>query len=309
MAQARAIPLPDLLSGDAGDKRGSVWPDALRRLSRNRPAMIALVLLGAIFVLAALGNYVDAIQRYDPAALNYADGTKTGPSWDHFMGQDHLGRDTWARVLQGTWISLRVGLGVAAIALIVGVLVGGAAALTGSLGDNILMRGTDALYAFPDLLFIILLRAVLDGRNVPGGDVSIIIFTIAFVSWMTVARLVRGQMLSLAKSDYVLAARALGASRTRIVFFHMLPNALSPVIVAVTFAIPVAIFAESALAFIGFGVAPPAASLGTLIDEGHRQIIETKWMLIFPGAVLALLMLCFTFLGDGLRDALDPRSR
>ena len=309
MAHARALPLPDLLAGDAGGKRNGVWPDALKRLSRNRPAMIALFTLGAIFVLAALGNYVDVIQRYDPAALNYADGTKTGPSWDHFLGQDHLGRDTWARVLQGTWISLRVGLGVAAIALVVGVLVGGAAALTGSAGDNILMRVTDALYAFPDLLFIILLRAVLDGRDVPGGDVAIIIFTIAFVSWMTVARLVRGQMLSLARSDYVLAARALGASQTRIVFFHMLPNALGPVIVAVTFAIPVAIFAESALAFIGFGVAPPAASLGTLIDEGHRQIIETKWMLIFPGSVLALLMLCFTFLGDGLRDALDPRSR
>lgn len=309
MAHARALPLPDLLAGDAGGKRNGVWPDALKRLSRNRPAMIALFTLGAIFVLAALGNYVDVIQRYDPAALNYADGTKTGPSWDHFLGQDHLGRDTWARVLQGTWISLRVGLGVAAIALVVGVLVGGSAALTGSAGDNILMRVTDALYAFPDLLFIILLRAVLDGRDVPGGDVAIIIFTIAFVSWMTVARLVRGQMLSLARSDYVLAARALGASQTRIVFFHMLPNALGPVIVAVTFAIPVAIFAESALAFIGFGVAPPAASLGTLIDEGHRQIIETKWMLIFPGSVLAVLMLCFTFLGDGLRDALDPRSR
>ena len=309
MAHARALPLPNLLAGDAGGKRNGVLPDALKRLSRNRPAMIALFTLGAIFVLAALGNYVDVIQRYDPAALNYADGTKTGPSWDHFLGQDHLGRDTWARVLQGTWISLRVGLGVAAIALVVGVLVGGAAALTGSAGDNILMRVTDALYAFPDLLFIILLRAVLDGRDVPGGDVAIIIFTIAFVSWMTVARLVRGQMLSLARSDYVLAARALGASQTRIVFFHMLPNALGPVIVAVTFAIPVAIFAESALAFIGFGVAPPAASLGTLIDEGHRQIIETKWMLIFPGSVLAVLMLCFTFLGDGLRDALDPRSR
>ncbi|MCH7809950.1 MAG: ABC transporter permease, partial [Chloroflexi bacterium] len=291
MAHVRALPLPDLLAGDAGGKRSGVWPDALRRLSRNRPAMIALLMLGAIFVLAALGNYVDVIQRYDPAALNYADGTKTGPSWDHFLGQDHLGRDTWARVLQGTWISLRVGLGVATIALVVGVLVGGAAALTGSAGDNLLMRVTDALYAFPDLLFIILLRAVLDGRDVPGGDVAIITFTIAFVSWMTVARLVRGQMLSLAKSDYVLAARALGASQTRIVFFHMLPNALGPVIVAVTFAIPVAIFAESALAFIGFGVAPPAASLGTLIDEGHRQIIETKWMLIFPGSVLALLML------------------
>ncbi len=308
MVQARAMSLPDHLADNAGGKRRGVWPDALRRLSRNRPAMISLFVLGAIFVLAALGNYVDVIQRYDPAALNYEDGTKTGPSWDHFLGQDHLGRDTWARVLQGTWISLRVGLGVAAIAFIVGVLVGGAAALTGSAGDNILMRVTDALYAFPDLLFIILLRAVLAGRDVPGGDVAIIIFAIAFVSWMTVARLVRGQMLSLAQSDYVTAARALGASQTRIVFFHMLPNALGPVIVAITFAIPVAIFAESALAFIGFGVAPPAASLGTLIDEGHRQIIETKWMLIFPGSVLALLMLCFTFLGDGLRDALDPRG-
>ena len=130
MAHAKAMPIPDLLAGDAGEKRRGVWPDALRRLSRNRPAMISLFVLGAIFVLAALGNYVDVIQRYDPAALNYEDGTKTGPSWDHFLGQDHLGRDTWARVLQGTWISLRVGLGVAAIAFVVGVLVGGAAALT-----------------------------------------------------------------------------------------------------------------------------------------------------------------------------------
>ncbi len=309
MAHVRAAPLSTHLAGEADSRHRGIWLDAARRLSRNRPAMISLCVLAAILVLAAAGNYVDAIQRYDPAVLNYEDGTKTGPSWEHFLGQDHLGRDTWARVLQGTWISLRVGLGVAAIAFIVGVLVGGTAALTGSAGDNILMRVTDALYAFPDLLFIILLRAVLAGRDVPGGDVAIIIFAIAFVSWMTVARLVRAQMLSLAKSDYVTAARALGASETRVVFLHMLPNTLGPVIIAVTFAIPVAIFAESALAFIGFGVAPPAASLGTLIDEGHRQVIETKWMLIFPGAVLALLMLCFTFLGDGLRDALDPRGR
>ncbi|HEY5638772.1 MAG TPA: ABC transporter permease [Dehalococcoidia bacterium] len=309
MAHVRAAPLSTNLGRKVDGRHRGFWLDALRRLSRNRPAMISLCVLAVIFVLAALGNHVDAIQRYDPSALNYEDGTKTGPGWEHFLGQDHLGRDTWARVLQGTWISLRVGLGVAAIAFIAGVLVGGTAALTGSAGDNILMRVTDALYAFPDLLFIILLRAVLAGRDVPGGDVAIIIFAIAFVSWMTVARLVRGQMLSLARSDYVTAARALGASETRIVFLHMLPNTLGPVIIAVTFAIPVAIFAESALAFIGFGVAPPAASLGTLIDEGHRQVIETKWMLIFPGSVLALLMLCFTFLGDGLRDALDPRGR
>jgi len=270
--------------------------------------MAALVVLAVIFVLTILGNYVDFVQRFPPAEQNYQEGTKNPPSWDHFFGSDNLGRDTWARVLEGTWISLRVGLGVAVAILIIGVLVGGAAALVGGLGDSILMRITDLTYAFPDLLFIILLRAVLYGRDIPGGDISLIIFAIASVGWTTIARLVRGQMLSLSQRDYVVAAKTLGATRSRVVFVHMLPNTLGPVIVAITFAIPLAIFAEAVLAFIGFGVEPPHASLGVLVADGYRQIIETKWMLIFPATAIALLMLCFTFLGDGLRDALDPRG-
>jgi oligopeptide transport system permease protein len=173
------------------------------------------------------------------------------------------------------------------------------------------MRLTDLTYAFPDLLFIILMRSVLFGRDWPviGNERILVIFAISFVSWTTVARLVRGQMLSLTERDYVIAARAVGSTRTRIVFQHMLPNTLSPVIVAVTFGIPIAIFAEAVLAFIGFGLPPPTASLGTLVNTGYQYIIETKWMLVFPACAIALLMLCFTFLGDGLRDALDPRTR
>jgi|FLYL01.1.fsa_nt_gi oligopeptide transport system permease protein len=309
MAEARALTRIDELEEAAIRRERGLWSDAFRRLIRNRLAMLSLVVLAVVLVVSLLGNYVDAVQRYEPHEQNYSEGTKLPPSWDHFFGTDNLGRDTWARVLEGTWISLRVGIGVAIAIFIIGVLIGGAAALTGPIGDNILMRFTDLTYAFPDLLFIILLRAVLFGKDIPGGELVLIIFAIAMVSWTTVARLVRGQMLSLKERDYVVAARTMGATQARIVFVHMLPNALGPVIVAITFAIPLAIFAEAVLAFIGFGLEPPTASLGTLIDEGYRQMIQTKWMLVFPACALALLMLCFTFLGDGLRDALDPRSR
>ncbi|HXF51766.1 MAG TPA: ABC transporter permease, partial [Dehalococcoidia bacterium] len=217
----------------------------------------------------------------------------------------------WARVLQGALISLQIGLGVQVLVLIVGILVGGTAALTGRVGDNILMRMTDLAYAFPDLLFIILLRAVLTGRDWPilGNDRLQMIIAIGFVGWVTVARLVRGQMLSLAERDFVIAARALGASRARIVFQHMLPNTLGPVIVAITFGIPTAIFAEAVLGFIGFGLPPPTASLGRLIADGYTYIQTNIWIAVFPASTIAVLMLCFTFLGDGLRDALDPRLR
>lgn len=269
-------------------------------------ALVALVLIGA---LAIAGNTVGWVQRYDPAFDYDRTALKEGPSWDHFFGTDNLGRDNWARVLQGLLISLQVGLGVQLVVVTIGLLVGGMAALTGRLGDNILMRFTDLVYAFPDLLFIILMRAVLFGRDWPilGNERLLVIFAISFVSWTTIARLVRGQMLSLAERDFVIAARATGASQRRIVFQHMLPNTLSPIIVAITFGIPIAIFAEAVLAFIGFGLPPPTASLGTLVETGYRFVIETEWILIPPAVTIALLMLCFTFLGDGLRDALDPR--
>ncbi|MCH8921297.1 MAG: ABC transporter permease [Chloroflexi bacterium] len=309
MAESGVAGLEEFEEAATRRERG-LWSDAFRRLIRNRLAMGALVILVLLGILAVTGNTIGWVQRYDPAFDYDRSALKEGPSLDHFFGTDNLGRDNWSRVLQGLLISLQVGLGVQGIVVVIGLLVGGTAALSGRLGDNILMRFTDLAYAFPDLLFIILIRAVLFGRDWPiiGNERLLVIFAISFVSWTTVARLVRGQMLSLAERDYVIAARAMGATQRRIVFQHMLPNTLGPVIVAITFGIPIAIFAEAVLAFIGFGLSPPTASLGTLVESGYRFIIETEWMLIPPAVVIALLMLCFTFVGDGLRDALDPRA-
>jgi len=263
--------------------------------------------------VTVLGNYTHVVQRYRPSEQNY-DVLNQAPSWDHFFGTDSLGRDNWARVLEGTLISLQVGLGVQIFVLAIGLLVGGAAALGGRFIDNVMMRITDLAYSFPDLLAIILLRAVFAERDLPlvGYQASqrlLVMFAIAFVAWVTVARLVRGQMLSLKERDFVLAARAMGASPLRVVTQHMLPSTLGPVIVAVVFGIPLAIFAEAVLAFIGIGLPPPTASLGRLVNEGYAFIEVNIWIVVFPAATIAVLMLCFTFLGDGMRDALDPRTR
>jgi oligopeptide transport system permease protein len=295
-----------------GRERG-LWSDAFRRLIRNRLAMLGLIILLAIFVVAVAGNYVHAVQRYEPQSQDYS-VLHTGPSVDHFFGTDNLGRDNWSRVMQGTLISLEVGFGVQVFVLAIGLLVGGVAALGGRLLDNVMMRITDIAYAFPDLLFIILLRSVFRQRDLPlvGGqtsDILLMMFAIGFVAWVTVARLIRGQMLSLKERDFVIAARAIGASPWRTVFQHMLPNTLGPVTVAVVFGIPLAIFAEAVLAYIGIGLQPPTASLGILISGGYHFIQTNIWMVTFPTAIIAILMLCFTFLGDGLRDALDPHWR
>lgn len=310
MAEAEAVSRLESLEEVGPRRERGLWSDAFRRLIRNRLAMAGLILLLIIGTLTFLGNYTHLVQRYDPRVQDY-DVVQTGPSLDHFFGTDQLGRDNWSRVLQGTWISLQVGLGVQAIVLAIGLLVGGLAAIGGRLVDNLMMRFTDLAYAFPDLLFIILLRAVLSGRDWPilGEPVPQMILAIAFVSWVMIARLVRGQMLSLKEQDFVMAARAMGASEMRIVSQHMLPNTLGPVIVAVVFGIPLAIFAEAVLGFIGIGVPPPTASLGKLISDGYSFIQINVWVVVFPAGAIGLLMLCFTFLGDGLRDALDPRGR
>ena len=288
-----------------------LWRDALRRLFRNRLAMVGLVLLLVMTAVAVTGGASDRAERYDPYLDQDYAHLQEGPSTHHFFGTDNLGRDNWSRVLAGVRISLQVGLGAQIVILIIGLAVGAAAAMGGRLSDNLLMRFTDITYAFPDLLFIILMRAVLQGRDWPviREPLVQIIFAISFVNWTTIARLVRGQMLSLQERDFVVAARALGAPMWRVVFVHMLPNTLGPVIVAITFGIPIAIFAEAALGFIGFGLPPPTASLGRLVSDGYNFIQLNYWVVVFPAAAIALLMLSFTFLGDGLRDALDPRSR
>ena len=311
--RASTAAVPEIAAAEPAMRRErGLWSDAWRRLIKNRLAMFGLIMLAVIAFVAFVGPHIAWLGRYGPNEQNYDPAVKQlGPTAQHWFGTDQLGRDMWSRTLEGLRISLQIGVGTQVLVLSIGVLVGAGAALGGKLSDNLLMRLTDVTYAFPDLLFIILIRAVLTDRDIPviTNQKMVIIIAIAMVNWTTIARLVRGQMLSLAERDFVLAARALGAPRWRIVVQHMLPNTLGPVIVAITFGIPVAIFAEAALSFIGFGVPPPAASLGTLVSIGYTTIQRNIWNVLPPAAGVALLMLCFTFLGDGLRDALDPRTR
>jgi oligopeptide transport system permease protein len=301
-------------------KQQGLWAMAFQRLRKNRLSVVAAAVLGAVLVMATLTGAIPALERYRPSEQQYT-SLLAGPSSGHWFGTDNLGRDGWARVWEGTRISLKIGIGTQIVVLCIGISVGAGAALGGKWSDNILMRFTDLMYAFPDLLAIIIMRAVLSQRDwpilgsgapqIPGfpGILLQVILAIALVGWVTLARLVRGQMLALKDAEYVLAAQSMGASTRRIVFSHMLPNTLGPVIVAVTFGIPAAIFAEAFLGFIGFGLPPPTASLGTLVAEGYVFVRVQQWMILIPSAAIAVLMLCFTFLGDGLRDALDPRTR
>jgi oligopeptide transport system permease protein len=297
-----------------------LWAQGVNRLVRNRLAVSAGAVLTVLIVLAILTAAIPAVENHEPTAQQF-EVVQSGPTSDYYLGTDNLGRDLWARVWEGLRISLRIGFGTQVVAVAIGVLVGASAALGGRFSDNLLMRFVDVTYAFPDLLAIILMRAILSERDwpiigsgnpqIPGlsGELLQVILAISLVSWVTIARLVRGQMLSLKETDYVLAARAMGASTRRIVFVHMLPNTLGPVIVAVTFGIPLAINAEAILALIGFGLQPPTASLGTLILDGYTYYRANNWAIIVPAVAIATLMLCFTFLGDGLRDALDPRTK
>lgn len=298
---------------------------AWKRLVANRLAMGSAVILAVLTVVAILGNSVNVVQRHDPTIQSYtdasgADNTDRAPSGDHWLGTDGLGRDMWARMLQATLFSLRIGIGAEAVVVAIGISLGLAAGLGGERTDRIIVWITDLAYAFPDILMILLIRQVLFGREwpilgsgspqIPGlpSALLVTIIAISIVAWVTICRLVRGQILALREQEYVLAARAAGASPWRVVRVHMLPNTLSTVIVAITFGIPRNIFAEAAIAFIGLGVPPPFASLGSLMSDGRAHLQTNSLLVLWPTLTVALLMLCFTFLGDGLRDALDPRS-
>jgi oligopeptide transport system permease protein len=305
-----AAAIPQLVKESSRRQRG-LWGDAFRRLRRNKLAILGLIILLSVTGLAFAASVFHGIARYDAFYDQDYTALQQSPSSLHYFGTDNLGRDNWSRVLAGIRVSLQIGVGTQIVVVLIGVTVGSMAALGGRFADNFLMRITDITYAFPDLLFIILMRAVLEQRDwLIIGDARVqIILAISLINWTTLARLVRGQMLSLRERDYVVAARAMGASSSRTVFVHMLPNALGPVIVAVTFGVPIAIFAEAALGFLGFGIQPPAISLGRLVSDGYTYIQANVWIVFFPAAAIAVLMLSFTFIGDGLRDALDPRSR
>ena len=226
-----------------------------------------------------------------------------GPSSEHWMGTDRLGRDLFSRILFGARISMLVGIGTAVAALFLGSLYGAVSGYIGGRVDNAMMRLVDVVYSLPDLLLIILITVFI-GRGILG-----IFIALTVVSWVTISRIVRGEVLQLREQAYVEAARAIGTSGARILFRHILPNTLSILIVTLTFRIPSAILAESTLSFIGLGIAPPAASWGTLAHEGWSAMKFYPYLIIFPGLVIFVTMLSFNFLGDALRDAFDPRRR
>jgi len=297
-----AVPVPidpaDAL--DAARPPASLWSDAWKRLRRNRAAVASAIVLVIVTLLAFGSPWLPGLA--DPAAQDLALGA-TPPSAAHWFGTDELGRDTLARVLHGGRISLLVGIVATIVSLIVGVSYGAFSGYRGGRTDDVMMRIVDIMYALP-YIFLVILLLVFFSRSL-----LMLFVALGLVQWLTMARIVRGQVLSLKEQAFIEAARALGASDWAIIFRHIVPNTLGPVIVYTTLTVPAVILQEAFLSFLGLGVQPPAASWGTLVSDGAKVLALFPWLVIFPGIALSLTLLCFNFLGDGLRDALDPQDK
>lgn len=267
-----------------------------RRLRQDRLALISAGVILLLLMVALFGNGV-APYPYD---LQNTSGSLLPPSRAHWMGTDELGRDLFSRLIYGTRVSMAVSLLTALSALLVGTLYGAVSGYVGGKTDNVMMRAVDVIYALPDLLLIILITVII-GRGIMG-----VFLALSLVGWVTVARLIRGEVLRLKELSYIEAARALGAGHARILFRHILPNTVGVLTVTLTFRIPSAILAESTLSFIGLGLTPPAASWGTLANEGWKALKFYPHLIIFPSLAIFLTMLAFNFIGDALRDLLDP---
>jgi len=322
------------MSGTDFEKSQSLWKDAFHRLQRNRAAMVSAVLLlliiGACIILPAIKDLLQ-----DPNAQNLPN-KNLGPSMLHKFGTDHLGRDILSRVLYGGRISIAVGLITTLVSVSIGVCWGATAGYAGGKTDALMMRIVDILYALPFLIIVILLGKTLEpmtadltewivnligGSNATTADINRIrskvepittlvplFIAIGTLSWLTVSRIVRAQVQSVAKQEYVEAARSLGLGPVRILFRHILPNTLGPIIVYTTLTIPSVMLLEATMSFLTMGVKPPHSSWGILIDEGANRMISNPWLLFFPSVFFATTLFSLNFLGDGLRDALDPKS-
>jgi len=286
-----AVPLEDSEHGT------SLWKDAARRFLRNRMALFGLNFVALLAILALAAPLF--VQDY--ATQNLAYGAKA-PSSAHWLGTDVLGRDMLSRVLYGSRISLAVGICATLVSLTIGVFYGAVSGYLGGKTDVVMMRVVDILYALPFTVFVILLMVIF-GRNI-----ILLFMAIGAVEWLTVARIVRGQVLSLRRQEFIEAAIALGLRKRAIILRHLVPNVLGITIIYATLTVPSVMLLEAALSFLGFGVQPPMSSLGVLIDEGAKNIEEFPWLLIFPGLVFSLTLFSLNFLGDGLRDALDPKA-
>ena len=287
-------------------KGRSLWEDARRRLARN-PAAIVSLYAAAILVLLAL--FGPLLWPHKPDTL-FRDHVAIAPTFEnwHLLGTDTEGHDMAARILAGLGISLLVGVAATAVALSIGVVWGAVAGFIGGTADEVMMRLVDVLYAIPFVFFVIVLMTMIDTPD-PMVKLLWIFAAIGAVEWLTMSRIVRGQTIALRRKEFVEAARAAGAGPLQIVFRHIVPNVLGPVIVFATLNIPVIILAESFLSFIGLGVQEPLTSLGSLLARGKDQMQGAPWMLISPAITMLITLLALNFLGDGLRDALDPKER
>ncbi|MEM7042928.1 MAG: ABC transporter permease subunit [Pseudomonadota bacterium] len=274
---------------------------AWRRLKRNKAAMASMVILAVVAVLTIIAPMLSP----HPIDEIYWDRIQAPPDFAnaHWFGTDGNGRDLFVRTFHGGRISLMVGLLATLVSLVIGVTYGAIAGYVGGRTDDLMMRIVDIIYALPFMFFVIILMVVF------GRHIFLIFVAIGAVEWLTMARIVRGQTLSLKNREFVMAARAAGATDVQIIRRHIIPNLMGPVIVYMTLTIPQVILIESLLSFLGLGVQEPLTSWGVLISEGAETMEAAPWMLVFPSIFLALTLFCFNFIGDGLRDALDPRDR
>ncbi|SEN56887.1 oligopeptide transport system permease protein [Lihuaxuella thermophila] len=292
--------IADSAKNQLARERVGFWKDAWRRYCSNKGALIGLIIIIAIGLLAFIAP---AVSSYDYQTQNVKIQNKESFYGDHIFGTDKFGRDLWTRTWYGAKISLLIAFLAAFLDLVIGVTFGGISGYFGGRVDMILQRIIEILYSIPNLIVVILLMLIFEPGIVP------IAVAMAVAGWVPMARVVRAQMLKLKSQEFVLAARTLGASHGRILTKHMIPNVMGPIIIAVTFAIPTAIFFEAFLSFIGLGIRPPEASLGVLLSEGADVFQLFPYQLFWPAVVISLIMLSFNLIGDGLRDALDPRMR
>ncbi|XMO71813.1 ABC transporter permease [Luteolibacter sp. AS25] len=301
----------------------SLWKDAWHRLSRNKPALVSLAVLVLILLACFVGPFLPFVKN--PTTINLANSS-AAPSAEHWFGTDQLGRDLFSRVLYGGQVSLLVGLVATAVAVIIGVIYGAISGYIGGMVDSVMMRFVDIMFALPFLVLVILFALVVDepsstfttwviditgwsrDRVAPITTLIPLFIAIGAIGWLTIARIVRAQVMSIKRLEFVEAAISLGLSRTRILFRHILPNVIGPIIIYTTLAVPGIMLLESVLSFLGLGVKPPNSSWGILIKEGADRMEITPLLLLFPSLFFASTLFALNFLGDGLRDALDPKS-
>jgi oligopeptide transport system permease protein len=286
---------------DATGQGRSLWADARRRFVRNRAAVVSLVVLTVVALACIVGPWIlpNAFDTVDWDLMNHAPTTRNG----HLWGTDDSGRDLLVRCLVGGRVSLAVGLLGTLASVLIGIFWGATAGFLGGKVDAIMMRIVDMMYAVPYLLIAILMVTIL------GREFYLVVLTITVFSWMDMARVVRGQTLSLRSMEYVEAAHAMGVSQARIIWAHIVPNLLGIVVVYTTITVPGVILTESVLSFLGLGIQEPYTSWGVLIEDGTKVMEVSPWLLLFPAGLLSITLYCFNFIGDGMRDALDPKER